>query len=83
MTIPLYIGTEEEGGGEKSIAASTETITSTGYVSPAEMGKNMTESQLENTGEVIAGELAGLGFNLNLAPAADVAGPACRRAGSS
>ena len=84
LTIPLYIGTEEEGGGEKSIAASTETITSTGYVSPAEMGKNMTESQLENTGEVIAGELAGLGFNLNLAPTADVAGtgqPADEQAG--
>lgn len=72
MDIPLYIGTEEEGGGENSIAAVTDSITSTGYVSPAEMGKNMTEVQFENTGEVIAEELTGLGFNLNLAPTADV-----------
>lgn len=72
MDIPLYIGTEEEGGGENSIAAVTDTITSTGYVSPAEMGKNMTERQFENTGEVIAGELTGLGFNMNFAPSADL-----------
>lgn len=72
MEIPLYIGTEEEGGGENSIAAVTDTIKSTGYVSPAEMGKNMTEGQLENTGEVIAGELTGLGFNMNFAPTSDL-----------
>lgn len=72
MNIPLYIGTEEEGGGQNSIAAATDSITSTGYVSPAEMGQNMTEVQLENTGEVIAEELTGLGFNLNLAPTADI-----------
>lgn len=73
VVIPLYIGTEEEGGGDNSIAAGTDTITSTGYVSPAEMGENMTVTQLQNTGEVIAAELDGLGFNLNFAPAADVA----------
>lgn len=73
LDIPLYIGTEEEGGGRNSIAAATDTITSTGYVSPEEMGKNMTEGQLENTGEVIAGELIDLGFNLNFAPSADLA----------
>lgn len=72
MLVPLYIGTEEEGGGENSIAAATDTIKSTGYVSPSEMGKNMTESQLENTGEVIGRELADLGFNLNFAPVADL-----------
>lgn len=73
VAIPLYIGTEEEGGGDNSIAAATDTITSTGYVSPAEMGENMTVNQLQNTGEVIAAELDGLGFNLNFAPSADVA----------
>lgn len=75
IKIPLYIGTEEEGGGANSIAVNSDTITSTGYISPSEMGQNMTESQLEDTGEVIAGELMELGFNLNFAPTADVVEP--------
>ncbi|MCM1244365.1 MAG: hypothetical protein NC293_01830 [Roseburia sp.] len=73
LDIPMYIGTQEEGGGENSIAAHNDEITATGYTSPAEMGKNMSEGQLEDTGEVIAKELSELGFNLNLAPVADVA----------
>lgn len=73
LKIPMYIGTMEEGGGEHSIAAHNDEITSTGYTSPAEMGKNMSEGQLEDTGEVIAKELSELGFNLNFAPTADVA----------
>lgn len=75
IKVPLYIGTEEEGGGEKSIAVKSDTITSTGYISPSEMGENMTETQFEDTGEVIAGELMELGFNLNFAPTADVVEP--------
>lgn len=71
--IPMYIGTEEEGGGENSIAVNNDEITATGYISPAEMGKNMTEGQLEDTGGLIAEELSNLGFNLNFAPTADVA----------
>lgn len=73
LEIPMYIGTEEEGGGENSIAAHNDEITATGYTSPAEMGKNMSEGQLEDTGEVIAKELSDLGFGLNFAPTADVA----------
>lgn len=73
MKVPLYIGTQEEGGGENSIAATTEDINSTGYISPSEMGENMTEGQFEDTGKVIAEELQKLGFNLNFAPVADVA----------
>lgn len=72
INVPLYIGTQEEGGGDKSIAAANDDITSTGYTSPSEMGENMTESQFESTGERIADELLELGFNLNLAPKADV-----------
>ena len=70
--ITLYIGTEEEGGGTRSIAVNNKEIDGTGYVSPADMGKNMSEDQLEDTGVMIAKELKNLGFNLNLAPCADV-----------
>lgn len=73
LHIPLYIGTQEQGGGAKSIAVGCDDINSTGFTSPSEMGENMTEGQLEDTGKVIARELTGLGFNLNLAPPADVA----------
>ena len=75
ISIPLYIGTEEEGGGENSIAVHSDTITSTGYISPSEMGTNMTETQLEDTGKIIASELLELGFNMNFAPTADVVEP--------
>lgn len=68
----LYIGTEEEGGGTRSIAVNNKEIDGTGYVSPEDMGKNMSESQLEDAGVMIAKELKNLGFNLNLAPCADV-----------
>lgn len=70
--ISLYIGTEEEGGGTRSIAVNNKEIDGTGYVSPEDMGKNMSESQLEDAGVMIAKELKNLGFNLNLAPCADV-----------
>lgn len=70
--ITLYIGTEEEGGGTRSIAVNNKEIDGTGYVSPADMGKNMSEDQLEDSGAMIAKELKNLGFNLNLAPCADV-----------
>ncbi len=72
MDVPLYIGTTEEGGGEKSIAEKNDDIRSTGYTTPEEMGKNMTAGQLKDTGAIIGGELSELGFNLNFAPNADV-----------
>lgn len=73
IRIPLYLATQEEGGGAKSIAANNEDIKSTGYTSPAEMGANMNEEQLRKTGEIISQELLGLGFNMNIAPLADLA----------
>ena len=51
--ITLYIGTEEEGGGTRSIAVNNKEIDGTGYVSPADMGKNMSEDQLEDTGVML------------------------------
>lgn len=70
--ITLYIGTEEEGGGSRSIAVHNKEIDGTGYISPSDMGENMSEDQLEDTGKVIARELKELGFNFNLAPCADI-----------
>ena len=72
LEIPMYIGTEEEGGGEHSIANGNKEISSTGYICPQEMGSNMTKDQICDTGKVIGKELSELGFNLNLAPTADV-----------
>lgn len=72
LEIPMYIATEEEGGGEHSIAGKKKEIFSTGYLSPWEMGKNMTQDQIRDTGKVIGEELTDLGFNLNFAPTADV-----------
>ncbi len=72
LEIPMYIGTEEEGGGEHSIANNNEELSGTGYVTPQEMGKNMTQDQIRDTGKVIGKELVDLGFNLNFAPTADV-----------
>lgn len=72
IRIPLYLATQEEGGGRNSIAAQNDEIRSTGYISPSEMGKNMTVEQLEDTGEIIGEELLNLGFNMNFAPVADV-----------
>ena len=72
IRIPLYLATQEEGGGDNSIAAQNGEIKSTGYVNPSEMGKNMTVEQLEDTGEIIGEELLNLGFNMNFAPVADV-----------
>ena len=57
IRIPLYLATQEEGGGDNSIAAQNGEIKSTGYVNPSEMGKNMTVEQLEDTGEIIGEEL--------------------------
>ncbi len=70
--IPMYIGTTEEGGGDASIAKDCDEITTTGFVTPQEMGQNMTKSQVRDAGTVLAKELAALGFNLNFAPTADV-----------
>ncbi len=72
LKVPLYLAGEEEGGGSRSLAANTKDITSTGFASPSEMGQNMTESQLKDAGKVIAGGLSELGFNMNMAPPADV-----------
>ncbi len=69
----LYVAVEEEGGGEHSLSAKVPELKDTGYITQSEMGKNMTEQQAYQTGKTIAGELAGIGINLNLAPVSDLA----------
>ena len=68
----LYVAVEEDGGGENSISAKVEDLKDTGYVTPKEMGQNMTANQIYESGKTIAGELTKIGINLNLAPVADL-----------
>lgn len=68
----LYIAAEEDGGGANSISSKVDDLRETGYVTPQEMGQNMTSQQLYESGKTIAGELTDLGVNLNLAPVADI-----------
>lgn len=62
----LYVAVEEDGGGENSISAKVEDLKDTGYVTPKEMGQNMTANQIYESGKTIAGELTKIGHNLNL-----------------
>lgn len=68
----LYVAAEEDGGGEHSLSAQTADFQDTGFVTPAQMGKSMNASQIYETGRTIAKGLTKVGFNLNLAPVADV-----------
>ena len=65
---------------KNSISAKVEDLKDTGYVTPKEMGQNMTANQIYESGKTIAGELTKIGINLNLAPVADLASdqnPSC------
>lgn len=68
----LYVAVEEEGGGSNSISARVAGLNDTGYITPSEMGANMSEQQIFQAGKNIGLELTRLGINLNLAPVADI-----------
>lgn len=68
----LYVAVEEDGGGTHSISSQVDELKETGFVTPQEMGQNMTRQQIYESGKTIAGELTSLGVNLNLAPVADI-----------
>lgn len=70
----MYIAAEEEGGGTHSISVQVKDLHASGFTTQSEMGANMTEQQVYETGRTIAKELTSLGVNLNLAPVADIAG---------
>ena len=67
----LYVAVEEDGGAN-SISSQVDELKETGYVTPQEMGQNMTPQQIYESGKTIAKELTDLGVNLNLAPVADL-----------
>lgn len=68
----LYIAVTEEGGGEDSVSAGCTALTAGGYMTPEEMGNNMTQLQIKEKGKSIGEELNSFGINLNLAPVADI-----------
>lgn len=68
----LYVAVEEDGGGMYSISSQVDELKQTGFVTPQEMGRNMTAQQIYESGKTIADELTSLGVNLNLAPVADI-----------
>lgn len=69
----LYIAAEEEGGGTHSLAARISEMKETGHISAARMAAEMTEQQVYEEGVKIAQMLTSWGFNMNLAPVADIA----------
>ena len=69
----LYVAAEEEGGGEFSLSAQVPALKDTGYTTQSELGRTMSEKQIRQVGQTIAGSLRQTGVNLNLAPVADVA----------
>ena len=69
----MYIAAEEEGGGTHSLAAKVKEMKGTGGVTAAGMASRMTEQQVYEEGARIARQLRAWGFNMNLAPVADIA----------
>lgn len=70
----IYVAVTEEGGGDNSVSAGCAALTAGGYMTPEEMGSDMSELQIREKGKTIGEELSSWGINLNLAPVADVCG---------
>lgn len=69
--VPLFIAVDEEGGSV-SRAASNQAMGMTQYPSAKVIGETYNETQLAKMGSTQSKELKDLGFNMNLAPVADV-----------
>lgn len=69
--IPLFISVDEEGGSVARIA-NTEGMGTTKFPSMAVIGKSGDAAKAEELGKTIGREIAGLGFNLDFAPVADI-----------
>lgn len=68
----MFIAAEEEGSGEHSLAAKLKGGQYTAGRKAAQMASSMTEQQVYEEGGRIARQMITLGFNMNLAPVADI-----------
>lgn len=69
--IPLFTAVDEEGGSVSRVA-SNEKMNVTKYPSAKTIGETYDEKQIEEMGKTQSIQLKKLGFNMNLAPVADV-----------
>lgn len=67
--IPLFIGAEEEGG---SVTALSSVGLTSSYGSMQQFGATGNSQNVAAMGEEVGRQMASIGFNLNLAPVADV-----------
>lgn len=68
----MYIAAEEEGGRTHSLSSKVKAMQDTGGRTAAHMVSGMSEQQVYDKGGTIARQLKKWGFNLNLAPVADI-----------
>lgn len=67
---PLFLAIDEEGGDNAPVA---DTLDTTAFPSMAELGEEGDADTVEEMGSTIAGDISRFGFNVNLAPVADLA----------
>ena len=69
---PLFLGVEEEGGGEIAYIANSGVIKVSKVSEMSAIGASGDNTKANEAGAAIGGYLSALGFNLNFAPVADV-----------
>ena len=69
--IPMFVAVDEEGG-QVSRVASNPKMNMTAYPSAQEVGRTYSDKKIAQMGKTQSKELKELGFNMNLAPVADV-----------
>jgi beta-N-acetylhexosaminidase len=69
--IPLFISADEEGGDIARVSNNAN-MNMTSYPTAEEIGSSYSKEQIKNMGTTQSKELKALGFNMNLAPVADV-----------
>ena len=69
--VPLFMAVDEEGGLVSRVASNPD-MNMTSYPSAQEVGKTYSDEKIAQMGKTQSKELKELGFNMNLAPVADV-----------